>query len=474
VSRTVRNSLIVVGVLIVAYPAIAWLLGLWVQHAWEEREQRGLQQVPGYAQYVTIVKQDYRRGVYGATEEITLRLGEKLLKALRASGNADLPDHVQFVIRDTIHHGPFPQLRDFAPATVDTEWILPPEIHDKLLAAFKGKPSLTIHTRVNWLGGSTTLMRSPAFNLSLEKNVSVDWRGLEARVVAGREIGSSTVNLTSPGLTIKTEKGATVGFQDIKIDSTLKPAYEVLTVGDMKLTLGQLRIESVEDANKPFKLIAHNLAGESHSQLNGEFLDGAGGLTVEAAQVNTFDTNRINYAARLTHIHAPAAAALIKALRADQSDTPDNATPQEAAAANAKRTLDALKGPGVDILVKEPVVDITHLGFALPEGALDISLEASMPGVTKGELQGEADAIKTAVVKHLQLSANIRIDTAMLDKLLESSGKGETTAAQLQGLQRQGYLKLDGKALTTHITFLGGQLRVNDQPFPPRPPGAPQ
>ena len=471
-SRTVRNSLIVVVVLVLAYPAAAWLLGRMVEHNWEEREQNGLQQIPGYAQYVTIVKRDYRRGVYGATEEITIRLGEKFLKAIRSSGNADWTGHVQLVVRNTIHHGPLPQLHDFAPATVDTEWVLPPEVHDKLLAAFKGKANLTIHTRMNWLGGSTTLVHSPAFNQPLEKIATIDWRGLDARLVAGREIGSGSVNLTSPGLTLKTEKGHTVGYQDLKLDSSLQPAYEVLNVGDLKLVLGQLQIE---DANKPFKLTARNLAFESHSRLNGEFVDADGGLTIEAVQVNTFDTSHINYAARFTHIHGPAAAALTKALRAEQSDTPDTATPQEAAAASTKRLAAAFQGPGVDLLVKEPVVDITHLGFAMPEGALDISLKASMPGVTKEELQGGAlDAVKTALVKHLQMSTDIRIDTAMLDKLLESTGKGENAAAQLQGLQRQGYIKLDGKALTTHLTYLGGQLKVNDLPFPPRPPGAPQ
>ncbi len=51
--------------------------------------------------------------------------------------------------------------------------------------------------------------------------------------------------------------------------------------------------------------------------------------------------------------------------------------------------------------------------------------------------------------------------------------RGQGLAIELEvplALQRQGYLKLDGKALTTHLTFLGGQLKVNDLPFPPRPP----
>jgi hypothetical protein len=79
-------------------------------------------------------------------------------------------------------------------------------------------------------------------------------------------------------------------------------------------------------------------------------------------------------------------------------------------------------------------------------------------------------------VKFLQASAEVRIDTALLDKLLDSSGNGDTITTQLQGLQRQGYLKLDGKALTTHLAFQSGHLKINDLPFPPLPtpmPGSP-
>jgi uncharacterized protein YdgA (DUF945 family) len=41
-------------------------------------------------------------------------------------------------------------------------------------------------------------------------------------------------------------------------------------------------------------------------------------------------------------------------------------------------------------------------------------------------------------------------------------------------MQQQGYLKLDGKALTTHLTYRNGQLEVNGLNFPavgpmPRP-----
>src|SRR5579859_3856684 len=276
-NRTARASIIVVSVLILAYPVLAWLSGLRIQHVLEDRENQGLAQIPGYSQYITLVKRDYRRGVYSSSEDLTFRLGEKALKALGATGNVDLTIH------NTIHHGPFPLARDFAPATVDTQWVVPAALHDKLV----------IHTRMNWTGGSTTLVNSPAFNLPLDKGATLDWRGLEAHMIAGRDIGSGTVTLTSPGLTFKSPDGTIAGYQDLKLDSTLHAAYEVLNVGDAKLTLGQLQ---VEEPNKPLQLLAHNLAFESHSKLNGEFMDVEGGLTIEAVKVNAFDSSHINYA----------------------------------------------------------------------------------------------------------------------------------------------------------------------------------
>jgi uncharacterized protein YdgA (DUF945 family) len=136
----------------------------------------------------------------------------------------------------------------------------------------------------------------------------------------------------------------------------------------------------------------------------------------------------------------------------------------------------AFKTSGTDILTHAPVLELPRIGFTTPDGELLMSIKASMPGVTRSDIDVPPQLLGAALVKHLQASLDVRIDTALLDKLLDSTGKGDTIAAQMQGLQRQGYLKLDGKALTTHLTFQSGRLKVTDLPFPPMPaagPGAP-
>jgi uncharacterized protein YdgA (DUF945 family) len=143
-----------------------------------------------------------------------------------------------------------------------------------------------------------------------------------------------------------------------------------------------------------------------------------------------------------------------------------------------KQFAEAFRTYGIDIMVHDPVLNLPRIGFTTPDGELLVSLNATTPGVTRADLDVAPQLLGAALVKHLQASLDVRIDTALLDKLLDSTGKGDTIAGQMQGLQRQGYLKLDGKALTTHLTFQSGRLKVNDLPFPPMPavgpgPGVP-
>ena len=122
------------------------------------------------------------------------------------------------------------------------------------------------------------------------------------------------------------------------------------------------------------------------------------------------------------------------------------------------------------------VIDVQHTGFTTPDGELILSIKVAAPGITRADFDVNPQLLIPSLVKVLQASAEVRIDTALLDKLLDSSGKGDSITVQLQGLQRQGYIKLDGKALTTHLVFQNGRLKINDLPFPPMPaamPGTP-
>jgi uncharacterized protein YdgA (DUF945 family) len=205
------------------------------------------------------------------------------------------------------------------------------------------------------------------------------------------------------------------------------------------------------------------------SNVQGEYIDMDARIDADSLELPQFSATRVGYEFRATHVHAASLAALNKSFMALQADSTNTTTP------DLDRLQQVLKTDGVEILMRDPVFELPRIGFAMPEGELLVAIKASFHGLTRNEIEGSPNDAKVAVAKHVQASADVRIDTALLDKLLDSSGKGDRFAAPLQGLQRQGYLKLDGKALTTHLTYEGGQLKVNGLFFPavggmPQPP----
>lgn len=468
--RKVRILIVAIVVVALAYPAAAWLLGSSVERQWEDSEQHFAEQ----AAYLNIVKRDYRRGVYSSTEEVTYSVGgSSILKTLRAPGEADWLDHMQFTLRNTIHHGPLPQLRAFAPATVDTEIVLPPEGRAKLAAALGDKGALTIHTRMKWFGGGATLIKSAAFEVPMPQGGEFAWRGVDARVEYGRDYGSQSITLDSPGFSVKDATNS-VTFGRLKLNSEMQRAFDVWGIGTLHFTLADF---AIDNQVKDFKLTLQGIVLDTKSQLAGEYVDSGFILSTGALSAGTLETpkfaaSRLNYEVHLDHVHGPSAAALTHTLRAVRAEVVTSSTPADI----RSKILEAFKTSGIDILARNPVLDVQHTGFTTPDGELILSVKASVPGITRADLDVNPQLLIPSLIKFLQVAADVRIDTALLDKLLDSSGKGDTITAQLQGLQRQGYLKLDGKALTTHLGFQSGHLKINDLPFPPMPaamPGGP-
>ena len=77
--------------------------------------------------------------------------------------------------------------------------------------------------------------------------------------------------------------------------------------------------------------------------------------------------------------------------------------------------------------------------------------------------------VPAALIQHLNVVADLRVDAALATHLLETSGRKDALAAQIDALEHQGYIKRDGTALTAHVTFAAGKVTVNGLPYPPAP-----
>jgi len=474
VDRRVRIGLIVVVVLALAYPAAAWLMGWSVQRQWQEDEQLQIESLPS----VTIARTDYRRGVYGSTEEVTYMVGGTLVKSLQATGQGW---NGQFTVRHVIHHGPFPQLRDFAPATVDTEFVIPPQARAMMAKALGDKAGLTIHTRVKWFGGSTTVIHAPPFHQQVAGAGDVDWRGLEAKIELTREAGAKLVELTSPGMVMKTPK-INFSFENLQATIDSHRVFEALNTGTAKISLGRFTIDSPETH---FKLDSRSLVMDSKSSVDGDFLNG--GVVVSMGQFDTskFSASQMTLEIQTNHLHGPSMAALTKDIRAVQADQThalaaapgDRSAMVQESAQTTQRLIQAFQTSGLQVLAHEPVIDFPRLGFKTPDGDFLLSVKLAVPGITPADVNGDPGALKMVFLKYLQATINVRMDSALFDKLLQQTAsdpdKSAATKAQLQQMETQGYVKVDGQALTTLVTFMNGQLRVNGLPFAPTPPPPP-
>ena len=87
------------------------------------------------------------------------------------------------------------------------------------------------------------------------------------------------------------------------------------------------------------------------------------------------------------------------------------------------------------------------------------------PGLKREDLDGSY--AHSALMQHLDVAADLRIDVALITRLLANSGRKDALAAQLDTLEHQGYVKRDGKALTAHVALAGGKVTVNGRPYPP-------
>jgi uncharacterized protein YdgA (DUF945 family) len=125
---------------------------------------------------------------------------------------------------------------------------------------------------------------------------------------------------------------------------------------------------------------------------------------------------------------------------------------------------DTFRERGLDVLLHDPVIEVPRIGFVMPEGEMHLSAKVSAPGLTREELQGPA--LKAAILQHLQAQADLRVDAALMDRLLSASAYRDTAQQQLVTLERQGYLKHEGSQYTAHVAYQSGKLSVNGQPFP--------
>ena len=452
-NRTTKILLVIGGLIVLSYPGIAWVDGIAVESRMQHNAQHVMDQFP----YLTLVKREYHRGVYRSTEVATWGVHNPALQAMKAATGAGLPSAATITIISTIQHGPFPGGHAIALAVVDSTLVTPPALQSELSGALASKPILQTHTIVGLFGGATINVAGPAVSLELPDGSSLQWGGLTGTVATTRNQAHWSGQLILPRFAFRSAQGG-IELTGVEYSGSHQKAFDGIYLGAGTFTIE--RMDGTSPRSGDYSLQRISLS--TNSKADGDFFDMRIDAAMDAAKVAAVQLKNVTYSESFEHVHGPSFASMVRAIRTAQRQAGPNRALVQAGVQNAIRQY------GVDLLLHDPVLDIHQIGFAMPEGSFQLSAKISAPGLSRADLQWPAAIM--ALKTHADVTADLRIDKGLLQKLLAMGGSNPNIAARLSALEQQGYLTAASSAVTTHVQFSGGTLSLNGHVFPPAPP----
>ena len=453
-NRTTKILLTIGGIIVLTYPGIAWVAGIAIESRIQQNEQQLLKQVP----YLTLVKREYHRGVYRSTETATYAWRNPALQAMNPGGAGALLASFTLTIMSSIQHGPFPGLHAAALAVVDSTIVTPPALQQQLTGVLGSKPLLQVHSVVGLFGGATSTLTSPAFSVRLSDGSTLAWGGFTGTVTATRNQARWSGQFDLPRAAFEGAQGG-LELVGVEYSGSHQKAF-----GDMYLGTGTFTMERLDGTSPRIggDYSLQRISLTTTSKADGDFFDMRVDAAMDAAKVKSVQLQNVLYSESFEHVHGPSFDSMVKAIRAAQLQAGADHAQAQAGIQSALRQY------GVELLVRDPVLDIRQISFAMPEGSFVLSGRISAPGLSRADLQWPAAIM--ALKTHAQVTADLRVDNGLLQKLLATGGSNPNLAARLTSLEQQGYLTAGPSAVATHLEYSAGRLTLNSRPFPPAPP----
>lgn len=447
--------LLAVGVIVVlSYPGIAWVTGMAVESHLQRNEQEALAKSP----YITLVKREYHRGVYHSTAITTFSLHFPPRAATSAGVVAAFLSSFTITVNSNIQHGPLLGLHGVGLAEINSTIAGPPALQKQLSALIGSQPLAQLHSIVNFLGGTTGELTSPAFTLALPGGANLTWGGLTASGTASRNQMTWSGKVSAPRLLVQGPSGR---FELTGVGYT---GSHHKAFGDLYLGSGTFTIERLDGSGpRPGSdFSVQRLAINTSSKADGDYFDMRVDTAADAAKVAAVQLTNVVYSLGFEHVHGPSFVSMTHALRAAQLQSGGDQAQLQAGFQSALRQY----GPA--LLAHDPVLNFRQISFTMPEGSFLLSARISAPGLAPADLQ--MPALIMALRTHGRVTADLKVDNGLVQKLLNLSSSNPKVAAQLTSFEQQGYLTAGPAAVSTHLEFSGGRITLNGHPFPPAAP----
>ncbi len=485
-----KKTLIAVGILILLYPVVAWLMGFAIEQRVESLTDQGQLIVPqlhliqktrhgvltsdedsSYELGSTLkITRHYHRGWYSSVDEATVEMSSAALHALPALGPAVATTlsagsertPFRFSLRTVIRHGPLCGLKCLALADAETHASFTGLLQSSLTRLFGNEEPITIRSRFAFFGGGSATMSSPAFERAqIGQDVRLSWGGLDGTTHYGVRQDWYDMAATAPSLRLEGAKGA-LQIDGMNFDVRAKRALRTLYEGDSRMELKRLNVTDVDKARQ-FTVNDLILASENHAQdrfMSARYQLGAGPIVTQPLTLSSAHVD-------LTwkHLDLDSLESLVAAMRA--AGQQNVSFPP---AARAQSMMAALKQPLEALLLEQPEMDIDRVSVATAQGQGLVTGVIRLAGVSAADFEAPA-----LLLRRLDVRLDLAIDESFLSSL---PGAGANALTQLQPMIDQGYITRSNGALHTQIVFRGGQSTFNGKPYNPaamRPavPGSP-
>jgi uncharacterized protein YdgA (DUF945 family) len=516
-SKQLTIGIAVAAALAAGYTGSAWYFGRQIEAAHSEIDTK-IAAIP----YLKLVRHDYERSLFGATEVITLELPAALFNppvkvaaveeqspdqemeatpleeepaqegaveaapaaAEVASAPAEEPaptaaatparPPIVITATTTIQHGPFPGFDALGAGKAETVIGFDAETQKKLDVAFNGKPAMSISTLYDFSGGGRARASSPPFRIESAatnggagRNV-ISGDGFEMLLTFTRGMERYEAQGSAPRFEILDDTGAKFALVGLQItgDSHRMLADEpMFYIGKQQLSLAELQVVPAQGTTAPgFAL--KDVKYDIDMPANGEFLDMIAKIGAGELRVGEKNYGPARYDFSMRHVNAKKLAVInreIMALYADPAAMQDPA--------QLMRAFEPLKGRMFDLLTDQPQFAIDRISFTTPDGEARLSAMLALNGA-----QAQDFANPLSLLGKVDFSADIAVPAGLAATLQSGAAAGDEEAMQAQKLAaeqsldafvQQGYAIKDGGMIKTRIVFRNKELLVNDKPFNP-------
>ena len=433
--------LLLTGLLVVAYPAFAWLNGRYA-----EAEFRRLADATDAAQNLPVlIDRHYRRGWFQSDFELTFRPGDapaQMTPLLRGLGDFKL------IVHGVVHHGPLAGLTCLGIARTELTLVLDDAVRERLKPAFGSGEPVTISSCSGYLGGTTTTVRSPKFAHPLPlAGVSVDSDGFSLTSRSRRDAEGWTAEGRLPRLEVQGP-----GDQHALLRGLTFAGRQTQVAGglyDGPISFGVEALTANGPGGKtPIELKAFSVASATES--SGGYTSVRYSIGFGALNAATYHARDAHFDMTIGHLDTGTLKAMAEGLRrinADQALQPSE---------RGTQTMAAMKSYLTTLLAHAPVLDLTRVSVDTDKGRLSVAGSVRAPGVTEGDQPADA-------MKRIEADFDLAADDGLLGVLMGSPDKRDEA---LDHAVAQGFVTRSGGHTATHVRLRNGAVMLNDKPYP--------